>query len=290
VPYNLLLLPLLGGYILVTYSNCAIYWSSRQAKEQLLLASAVAGMLLALVARLIVMLTLAYAPLGKEVGLSIHAVLDLPGIGTASLSFFLGCAFAYWINRAWPMQESGLWLYGRGALTQLESLFMMSIHAARPVDSETFRPLPFEVLWRLGASVPWLGLALKRKMDTAELFLAVRPDSTEADLLGPIPLMLTMKDRKVYVGFLEKTPSLSAGAFTHISLVVLRSGYREKDTLRVSLTDDYSSVFSNTVSPLPPFKVLPVQDISSASLFDPAVFAAFSDNTTAASDSPRDEN
>ncbi|WP_090352984.1 hypothetical protein [Dyella sp. 333MFSha] len=84
-----------------------------------------------------------------------------------------------------------------------------------------------------------------------------------------------MKDRKVYVGVLENTPSFTASAFTHVNLVVLRSGYRDKDTLRVTFTEDYTKAFQAVVTDLPAYKVIPVADISSASLFDRAIFNAF---------------
>lgn len=116
MPYNLLILPLLGGYILVTYTNCAVYWSSRQAKEQLLLASAFVGLLLAVVARAIVLVAL-HIPGGLALGQLVHQALDMRGIGTGILAFGLGIVGATWLNKAWPMFDSGLWLYGRGSLT-----------------------------------------------------------------------------------------------------------------------------------------------------------------------------
>lgn len=87
--------------------------------------------------------------------------------------------------------------------------------------------------------------------------------------------MLTMKDRKVYVGYLECLPPLSAMQFTSLNLVVLRSGYRDKDTLRVSLVEDYTDAFRNSGAGLPAFKVLPVTEITAASFFDANVFREF---------------
>lgn len=273
MPYNLLILPLLGGYILVTYTNCAVYWSSRQAREQLLLASAFVGLLLAAVARLIVLIVLE-CPGGLAVGNFVHRALELKGVGTAALSFALGIVGAMWLNRAWPMFQSALWLYGRGSLTQLESLMMMSVHAVRPAAGARFRSMPIEVMRRLARSIPGIRKLAMSQLEDEGLFEAIeQPD--ESGALGPIPLLLTMKDRKVYVGVLEDTPSFTASAFTHINLVVLRSGYRDKDTLRVSFTEDYTQAFQSVTTDLPAYKVIPVAEISSACLFDRAIFNAF---------------
>lgn len=42
MPYNQLLLPLIGGYILVNFTHITSYWASRQSREHFLLAAALA--------------------------------------------------------------------------------------------------------------------------------------------------------------------------------------------------------------------------------------------------------
>ncbi|SDG14666.1 hypothetical protein [Dyella sp. 333MFSha] len=172
MPYNLLILPLLGGYILVTYTNCAVYWSSRQAREQLLLASAFVGLLLAVIARAIVLIAL-QVPGGLLLGRLVHRALDMQGIGTGALAFGLGVAGAIWLNRAWPMFESGLWLYGRGSLTQLESLMMMSAHAFRPAPGARFRSMPLEIFRRLACSIPGIRQWIAHRLHEEALFEAL---------------------------------------------------------------------------------------------------------------------
>lgn len=94
--------------------------------------------------------------------------------------------------------------------------------------------------------------------------------------------MVSMRDRKVYVGLLRQAPSFKATNMSHLNLEVLLGGYRDKDDLSVHFTDDYTAMFTahhqknwplatfEQKPTLPSFKVLPVSEIASASLFDPA--------------------
>ncbi|WIH16467.1 hypothetical protein [Xanthomonas graminis] len=104
---------------------------------------------------------------------------------------------------------------------------------------------------------------------------------------APAPLMVTMKDRKVYVGFLQHSPSLQQSSMSHLNFEVLSSGYRDKDDLRVQFTDDYTEIFSseNPITTLPSYKVLPIADIVSADFFDVGVFDKFQRRRIAQEDS-----
>lgn len=276
MPFNQLILPLLGGYILVTYTNCAVYWSSRQSKEQLLFASAFVGALLAFAARVISLLV-SQCALGATLYKEIHSFLNYDGIGTAVLTLALSLLLRSWINRSWPMTEAGFWLYGKDSLTQFESLLFLSFSGVTPADEAVFRSLPIELLKRFVLAIPSARWLAKGKLDQGEKWRVVSSmdDSGKA---SPIPLLLTMKDRKVYVGFLEKMPSLALGGMAYINLVVFKSGYRDKDSLQVSFTDHYDAVFETESAKqigMPPWKVLPVCDIASASLFHVDVYNLF---------------
>lgn len=276
MPFNQLILPLLGGYILVTYTNCAVYWSSRQSKEQLLFASAFVGALLAIAARVLALLAANFS-VGHEVYLGIHSILNYPGIGTAMLALLLSLGLAYWTNKSWPMSEAGFWLYGKDALNQLESLFFLSFSGVAPAPDAIFRSLPVELASRLVAAIPLVGRSMRRKLGQRKSFQVVSP-MDENGKAAPIPLLLTMNDRKVYVGFLEKSPAVAFGNMSHISIVVIKSGYRDKDDLHVTFTEDYSAVFASDIAKrvaLPPCKVIPICDVSSAGLFDIEVFKLF---------------
>ncbi|WP_312316922.1 hypothetical protein [Stenotrophomonas sp.] len=282
MPYNQLLLPLLGGYVLVAYANCFIYWSSRQSKEQLLLASAFAGALLALVSRVITLLV-ASTHWGQDIYRVVHAHVPYDGIGTAALSLALGALLVLWINRSWSIPEAGRWLYGRGSLTQLEALFLASFNGSVPMESAVFRPLPIELSMRMIAAVPVLGRPLRRRLFARKQWRVITHYDDVSRTASPAPIMVSMRDRKVYVGLLRHAPSFKASGMSHLNLEVLLGGYRDKDDLSVHFTDDYTAMFTSSPHAewsftaeeprpvLPSFKVLPVCEIASASLFDAVV-------------------
>lgn len=277
MPFNQLILPLLGGYILVTYTNCAVYWSSRQSREQLLFASAFVGALLAITARVLALIASEFKA-GVYLYRLVHSFLNYDGIGTAVLALALSVLLWWWINKSWPTSEAGFWLYGKDTLNQFESLLFLSFSGVAPASGAIFRSLPVELLRRLFAAVPYLGLRMRKKIDEEERWRVVSSVDDDTGKVSPIPLLLTMKDRKVYVGFLEKMPSLAFGGMAYINIVVLRSGYRDKDDLHVTFTDDYTSVFETESAKeigMPPWKVLPVGDIVSASLFHVDVYDLF---------------
>lgn len=305
MPFNQLLLPLLGGYVLVAHANCFVYWSSRQSKEQLLLASAFAGALLALVSRVITLL-IAHTQWGLDIHRVLHTHVPYDGIGTAALSLILGALLVVWANHSWSNPEVGRWLYGRGTLTQLEALFFASFNGSVPFDGAVFRSLPVEILLRMIAAVPFVGWPLRRHLEARSQWRVITHYDEVSRTASPAPIMVSMRDRKVYVGLLRQAPSFKATNMSHLNLEVLLGGYRDKDDLTVRFTDDYTAMFTahhqtkwplailEQGPPLPSFKVLPVSEIASASLFDAAAFERLQrqihdiqEADTAAPDKPR---
>lgn len=288
MPFNQLILPLLGGYILVTYTNCAVYWSSRQSKEQLLFASAFVGALLAFAARAIALVASECAA-GVYLYSLVHSFLNYDGIGTAVLALALSVSLRWWINKGWPMSEAGFWLYGKDTLNQFESLLFLSFSGVAPANEAVFRSLPVELLRRLLAAIPYVGVRMRKKIDNEERWRVISSVDEASGKVSPIPLLLTMKDRKVYVGFLEKMPSLAFGSMAYVNIVVLRSGFRDKDDLHVTFTDDYTAVFETESAKeigMPSWKVLPVCDIVSASLFHVDVYELFQGQRSALPSTP----
>lgn len=88
-------------------------------------------------------------------------------------------------------------------------------------------------------------------------------------------LMITMSDGKVYVGRVDWDLWNPRAKDCYINVWPIRSGYRDRDSHRVKLTTEYDHVVK--VSEWKRFqKVLPVEGIASASLFDPVYFERFS--------------
>ncbi|NWF07059.1 hypothetical protein HX810_05120 [Pseudomonas salomonii] len=79
-----------------------------------------------------------------------------------------------------------------------------------------------------------------------------------------VPCMFSLSDRKVYVGIVlfAGTPSESEGIGQGFSLVPILSGYRDKDTLEVTLHTHYSSI--NRPRPI----LLVQENVVSATRFD----------------------
>ena len=305
MPFNQLILPLLGGYLLITYANCFIYWTSRQSKEHLIFASAFAGAILAIVARAIALL-IASTEFGGYLYHFVHDRMNYEGIGTATLALLLGGLLVVWINRAWPAPEAGLWLYGRGVLSQLEGLFFASFNGSVPAEGAVFRSLPVELVLRLGATIPFIGKLFEKQLRKDQRWMVITSFDETAGRANPAPIMVSMKDRKVYVGLLQHAPSMKATGMSHLNLEVLLSGYRDKDDLSVIFTDDYTEIFTqsredcpgdvegksdpnddiNDGQTLPSFKVLPVSEILSASFFDVSIFEKFQQRRAAGTESP----
>ena len=156
------------------------------------------------------------------------------------------------------------------------------------VKEKPSRAVAFLMLSGLAAvSVPgpwamasiWL---LKRKLDVEkrdliQLYLlheSIKHSPVLTTLLEAFSLqqevMISMSDRKVYVGFILSVgaPNEVVGIDQDIQLLPSISGYRDKDTLKVSYTTEYSSIAQ--IHPI----FLRQENILSVSLFSQEILAA----------------
>lgn len=102
MPFNLLLLPLLGGFLFLTYWNPTRFDSNRYSGERLIFFAAAAGVGLLSLAFLITRGVLRFWP---AIGASWHSVVPFPYSGTSFLAFLLG-AFGWWpLNRVLHPQD-----------------------------------------------------------------------------------------------------------------------------------------------------------------------------------------
>jgi hypothetical protein len=282
MPFNQLLLPLIGGYFLINFTYITSYWASRQGKEQFLFAAAGSGFLALIIGRILAILIM-LTDFGPPIWTALHQAAPYPGIGTAVLAFFVCVVSTVWINWFWPKEEAALWLYGTSTYNSLERLFFRSVLRVEEVQTRRFiAELLIRMFWHpIVTAVAWLRACTVRARDAEHAELPELETSEEigrletADgVLDPVAVMLSMKDRKVYVGWLEWIPPLRADGSPFLRMVPAWSGYRDPHTLKVVVTERYSpDTFAS--STLPPSKVISIGDIANASLYDPDVFERF---------------
>lgn len=104
MPFDLaLLFPLLGGYLLVSYSNFWAYDMARKSGHRLLFHAALAGVLLAILARIVVLATIAWFP---EVAELWKTLAPFRYSGTAFGSLILGGALIPVLNAFRTREEA----------------------------------------------------------------------------------------------------------------------------------------------------------------------------------------
>jgi len=79
------------------------------------------------------------------------------------------------------------------------------------------------------------------------------------------PVLVSLKSRKVYVGTVNmiSEPNEKQGPNLEVSINPIMSGYRDKDSLRVLFTNDYSELDGVDTS-----IIFPMSEVSQASWFD----------------------
>jgi hypothetical protein len=104
VPWNLLILPLLAGFVFIHQCDFFRFRSNRLESERLLLESAVFGVLFAAAARLVVVQVVG-TPAGQALKGVLFVYAPFPYIGTALTALLLGFAFAHAAN--WVARKLG---------------------------------------------------------------------------------------------------------------------------------------------------------------------------------------
>lgn len=208
MPTNLLLLPLLGGFWFVHFCYLFKFRAQRLDGYRLLLESAFFGLLLILPARLIAYFWPRFSALGSGAeGEWITLWHGPPLSGTASLSLLLGLISPFLVN----------WL-----------------HAAylRTLSSQDWDPEEgASGLWEAASN--FLAPAREKALD-----FAIRNSGNQFFQLlhraavHKIPVLLTLQNRKVYVGHLTESPNLKPEN-QFVSLLPALSGHRDDKTLAI---------------------------------------------------------
>lgn len=268
MPFNQLVLPLLGGYVFVNYTYLTRYWASRHSKEHLIFLSAIFGAFFLALSRTICY-ALASTNWGQCLSTTIHSVAPFDGIGSATGSMLLGLLFWLWFNKAWPKRRAPVWLYAAGGFNALEELLLKSVGADQINGFGYLKAHP----WR-GLALGLVGWWKIRRL----LERLAHGSKAKQEPIEPVPIMLCMKDRKVYVGYVLVAIPQRADVKPYITIVPAWSGYRDKDTLRVEATEPYDRVIelmSDNRGANEFAKVLCIEGIETASLYDKDAFKIF---------------
>ena len=224
MPFNFLLLALLGGFIFIHRCNLFKFEALRLDGYRLLLHASMAGVIL---------------------------------LGIAQLLVFLLHTKLAWLDTGWhrvfPFKMSGV-----------SALALLLGWVAAPLANLIF------------GSDEQIDQVIQRKGDPLELLLrkALRESK---------PILLTVKNGKVYLGFVTMNSS-PAVAVESMHILPLRSGYRDGVDRRIHFTTDYREVYSKildgdpSVAEIDPVDfeiVIPFREIESANLFNPSVYEQF---------------
>ncbi|MEO8098895.1 MAG: hypothetical protein ABI811_14430 [Acidobacteriota bacterium] len=230
MPWNVLLFPLIGGYLFVNVCNLFKYRTRRCEGERLLLECALYGVLSLFVARILIVashqITLAGWNLGDHLQGWLHALIadrDAPYLGTGISALAVGVIGAKGVNLVFR------WLG----------------------DERMKRHL------------------LRRYKDDALMF------AFHEAMFNSYPLSLTFTNRKVYIGWILEPPSESPQD-RYFTLLLLLSGYRQKDTLdfipSVNYADRTRLAEDGTKEDLIFTILLKIDDVVSANPFDQAIY------------------
>lgn len=219
MPFNLLLLPLLGGFIFVRYWNRTKYHAIRADKERILLFASVRGFVFLAVAWIVASLVAWQLPCGKYPQLPCVAAtwrkfLPFDYSATSLFALLLGAT---------------LWKPLNGGVLSLWCREEKRLRERKEIKSEW-------LWWR----------RLRRGWDDREeITRVITQDGDPLDVLlrkaemSTRTIMVTMKSSKVYIGFVI-IPSNPAQQTRTIGLFPVVSGYREERTYKLILTTYYA--------------------------------------------------
>jgi hypothetical protein len=239
MPSNLLILPLLGGFLFLHLCHRFRFRAQRSDGYRLLFESSIAAALLLLLARVSVVV-IRSTPAGGWLKSRWDVFAPIPYLGTGSAALILGVLLGYtynWLNNPDPLRERLSWRHLRQAA---QARSRRNSERARDTEIQNH------------------GSALIRLIHKAE------KDS--------ILVSITLSSRKWYVGYIAEAWSLDPQE-AYFRLLPILSGYREKDTLQAIRTTDYIPVFRDpTVDTTRFVVVLALRDVQMASLFDERVY------------------
>jgi hypothetical protein len=244
MPTNLLILPLLGGFIFLHVCHRFRFRAQRSDGYRLLLESAIAATILLCCGRFVVFV-LRRLPFGPSLKAAWDGFAPIPYLGTGTASLVLGLALALlfnWLNEPAPLSARSLAPW-RAPVREAKRRSRLNSEHAR--DSE----------------IAAHGNALVRLIHEAEKTSTL--------------VSISLSNRKWYVGYIAEAWSLDPQE-AYLRLLPILSGYRDPANLGVIPTTYYRPVYSRPGIEKDRFViVIPLKDIEMANLFDENVYAEY---------------
>jgi len=219
MPWNLLLLPFLGGFFFCRWCHYFRYAFQRLDGYRLLIYSSIAGFLLLGAGRALDYCIVTSVPGGVTLEAFWQQLVPFPFAGTAVAAFALGWVLPLPVNAA----------FGRRAA---------------------------------------LEEAMKRSQDDLVVMLHEAAENNR-------PLYVSLDNRKVYVGFVLNSPNLEQ-AKSSVSLLPLRSGYRDAGSLTTTFTVFHEDLYLSEQASAEAFRIgIPIARIASVQFYDPEIYDRF---------------
>lgn len=220
MPWNILLLPLLGGFIFVRYWNRTKYHAIRADKERLLLLAATAGLV-----------SLAVSFIVKQIAGWLLPCVSFPSFPCFPNIWYRFFPFPYSaVSVLAFLMGAVLWVpLNKGVITWTKSLS----------KSETWEPIGtlYRTILRLG----WI--------EKDEIDRVIKEDGDALDMLLRLAekesktISVTLTTGKVYVGFVSSTSPPSSETRS-VGIVPTKSGYRDPLTKKVLYETYYSDALT----------------------------------------------
>ena len=241
MPANLLILPLLAGYWLIHRSHRFRFKAQRYDGHRLLIGSALAGALVLVLARLMIILV-KLTPWGAPLKSAWNQFAPIDYMGTSTLALVLGLLFPV-VDNHFPWRHFGRLWQRAGWRKRLIEISDQKKAAFRASEIEAN------------------GSALARLLHRAE---------TNSEMVA-----VTLASRKWYVGYVAEAWNLDPQE-SCFRLLPVMSGYRDKDTLKVNVTERYDFIHADAELSSQDFiLVIPLKDVQVANLFDQTVFERY---------------
>jgi hypothetical protein len=246
MPTNLLLLPLLAGFWFVHSSHRFRFRAQHLDGHRLVLESATAGVILLALSRLTVLLAKARPEMAGLLHWWHVDFAPFPYMGTSLLTCLLGAASA-WLDNRFP------WAWFRWWRRRL------GVRLRWPLRRRLRRwssPLPQRQRnfgYSRSEEIQAKSDGLRRLLDTAE-----RNEQM---------ISVTLDSRKWYAGYVAESVNLEPKE-QYFRLLPILSGYRDKDTLEIRRTVEYSEVYARGVDSAAFHVTIPLATVRIANLFD----------------------